>query len=472
MEKKNQGISKLGLVALVVSSSIGSGVFGITSDLANAAAPGPAILAWIIVGIGILALVLSLNNLAAKRPDLEGGIFTYAEEAFGKIGGFISGWGYWLSAWLGNVAFATMLMSALGEFFPIFKGGQNIPSILLASVIIWVLTILVNNGIESASFINTIVTICKLVPLLLFLIMAMISFKAHLFTADFWGNISSHFHNGASASIPIQMKNCLMVMMWVFVGIEGASVLSSRAKKRSDAQQASIIGLTILLVIYILASLLPFGMMSQEQLAQIEQPAMANILREIVGPWGAAFINIGLIISILGCWLSWTMLPAETTMQMAEFGLLPKKWGAVNKKNAPTYSLIATALLTNLFLLTFLVTDYAYQFAYSLCTAAIIICYLLVGIYQIIYSYQQKDNKQFIIGLIAALFQATGIILAGLSYLLLCSIMYVPGFYFYIRARKENHLLKISRSDKITMVCITFIAFLAIILLITGFITV
>lgn len=199
---------------------------------------------------------------------------------------------------------------------------------------------------------------------------------------------------------------------------------------------------------------------------------MANILKEIVGPWGAAFINIGLIISILGCWLSWTMLPAETTMQMAEFGLLPKKWCDVNKKNAPTYSLVGTAILTNLFLLTFLVTDYAYEFAYSLCTAAIIICYLLVGIYQMIYSYQQKDYKQFAIGFIAALFQATGILLAGLSYLLLCSIMYVPGFYFYIRARRENQVTKISRSDKITLGVISILAVIAIALLITGTISV
>ena len=71
MEKKSTGISKWGLVALVVSSSIGSGVFGITSDLASSAAPGPAILSWIIVGIGILALVLSLNHLGEKRPDLD-----------------------------------------------------------------------------------------------------------------------------------------------------------------------------------------------------------------------------------------------------------------------------------------------------------------------------------------------------------------------------------------------------------------
>lgn len=115
-EKK--GINTTELTLLIVGSTIGSGVFGITSDLATAAAPGPAIIAWIIVGIGVLTLVLSLTNLSQKRPGLDSGIFSYAAAAFGPLGEFISGWAYWLSAWLGNIAFATIMMSALGTFFP------------------------------------------------------------------------------------------------------------------------------------------------------------------------------------------------------------------------------------------------------------------------------------------------------------------------------------------------------------------
>ncbi len=100
--QQKKGIGLTALVAMVVTSSIGAGVFALTSDLAIAASPGPVLLAWVIVGFGILMLSLSLNNLILKRPDLEG-IFAYAEEGFGQYAGFISGWGYWLSAWLGNV---------------------------------------------------------------------------------------------------------------------------------------------------------------------------------------------------------------------------------------------------------------------------------------------------------------------------------------------------------------------------------
>ena len=152
-------------MALVISSSIGSGIFGIASDMADTTSPGAALIAWVITGIGVAMLCLSLTNLMNKRPELSG-IFVYAEEGFGPFGGFISSWGYWLSAWLGNVAFATMLMSAVGYFFPVFEDGSNLISILTASIVLWLMFYLVNRGIESAAALNTIITICKLVPCL------------------------------------------------------------------------------------------------------------------------------------------------------------------------------------------------------------------------------------------------------------------------------------------------------------------
>ena len=466
--EKQTGIGKWALVALVISSSIWSGIFGITSDLAKSAASGPVILSWGIVGFGILLLVLSLNNLGDKRPDIEGGIFGYARESFGPLGGFISGWGYWLSGWLGQVAFATMLMSAIGEFIPLFKGGQNVPSILFASLVIWALTYLVNRGVENASIVNTLVTLAKLIPLFVFIIIITISFQVSQFTDDFWGNLSSHFVNGTqNGSIWEQIKGCLMVMMWVFVGIEGATVLARRAKRRSDAQAASIIGLISLLLIYVFASLLPYGVLSQAELAAMNQPAMANILNEVVGPWGAIFINLGLIISILGCWLSWTMLPVETTMLMAQQGLLPEKWGKVNEKNAPTYSLVVTGILTNLFLLTFLVTDYAYEFAYSMCTSAILICYLFVAIYQLQISLHFKERRQVLIGAGLIFFELFAIVLAGFHYILLCSLAYLPGFFFYYISCQENHRV-IVKKEKWIMIGVVLLAISAIFLIMSG----
>ncbi|MFT5871405.1 MAG: arginine:ornithine antiporter/lysine permease [Clostridium sp.] len=438
MSDSSKKLGLLSLIALVISSSVGAGIFNISSDLASGAAAGAVIIAWVIVGFGILMLSLSFNNLLMKKPELNG-IFSYAEDGFGKFGGFVSGWGYWLSAWLGNVAFATMLMSTLSYFFPVFGNGQNIPSIIGASIFMWSLTFIVNRGVEDAAVINTVVTIFKLIPIFLFIVIGIIAFKVDLFTYHFWGNVSTNFN---FSDVFTQVKSCMMVMMWVFVGIEGASMLSSRANKKSDAGKATILGLIGLLIIYVLTSMIPYGLMSKDQLSNLATPAMAFILKDVVGSWGATFINIGLIISILGAWLSWTMLPAETTLLMARAKLLPKIFGKVNKAGSPTFSLMITAALIQLFLFTFLFTDRAYQFAYSLCTASILICYLFVGMYQFKISYidrhEKGEIKQIIIGFIAAIFQIWAIVASGINYTLLCFIAYIPGIVFFAMARKEN----------------------------------
>ncbi|WP_203630832.1 arginine-ornithine antiporter [Lentilactobacillus fungorum] len=468
------GIGLPALVATVVTSSIGSGIFALTSDLAHAASPGPALIAWLIVGVGILMLSLSLNNLVMKRPDLEG-VFAYAEAGFGQYAGFISGWGYWLSAWLGNVAFATVMMSSIGYFFPIFKSGQNLPSILAASIASWALTYIVNQGVESAAILNAIVTICKLIPLFTFIVVAIILFKGNLFTSMFWNNLSGHFDGGQG--VGTQIKNCMMVMMWVFVGIEGAAMMSSRAKKKSDAGRATILGLLCLLLIYVLASVLPYGYLTRGELATIHQPAMVYIFNDMVGNWGGIFISIGLIISILGSWLSWTMLPAETMRLMTNRKLLPPIFGRENKHRAPTFSLVLTAVLIQLFLFTLLFTEKAYNFAYSLCTAAIVICYIFVAAYQIKLSWQHIHEKgsfkQLVIGLIAFLFQVVGITLAGLQYVLLCFIAYIPGIFFYAKARKDAGATQwLSKSEWAMTSLIALGAIVSVVLLVVGKISV
>lgn len=474
-EKPTQKIGLFALIALVVSSSIGSGVFGLTSDLAAASSPGPVLIGWLIVGFGIMMLALSLNNLLIKEPDMEG-VFSYPEKQFGPFAGFISGWGYWLSAWLGNVAFATILMSAIGYFIPIFKTGQNLPSIIVASVFSWGLTYIVNKGIESAAAINAIVTIAKLVPLFIFIVVGIILFKGHIFTQDFWGNLSTNVMSNTNGNIMNQIKGCLMVMMWVFVGVEGASMLSSRAEKKSAAGKATIWGLIGLLVIYILASVLPYGYLTQAQLANIKQPAMLYIFVKMVGNWGGWLIGIGMIISILGAWLSWTMLPSETTLLMANQQLLPKSFGKLNKHKAPTYSLVLTAILVQLFLFTLLFTESAYNFALSLCTAVIIICYIFIALYQISYSYakinEKGNKKQLLIGIFALAFQLFGLFMAGLNYLLLCLIAYIPGIYFYGKARKEKTGVFLSKIEWIITTLIAIGAIIGIWLVASGNISV
>ncbi len=449
---------KLGLfalIALVVSSSIGSGVFDLTASLAAAGTAGPAIIAWIVVAIGFLFLVLSINFIVKNKPEVDG-LVDYAREGFGNFWGFVSGWGYWLSCWLGNIAFATVLMGAVAGILSTtgssFLGDpanvMNWPAIIIASVVMWLIMILVNSGIKSASVVNAVVMVAKLVPLLVFLIIAIISFKAGVFTADFWGNVFSNAKSSAAgfswSVVWPQVQSSFMVLLWVFVGIEGATVFTGRAQKRSEAAKATIIGFIGLVVIYVFISLLPFGMMPHEKLVALSSPVLGQILKTEVGNWGVVFINVGLSISILGAWISWTMLPVEAATTMADRKLLPNIFGKLNKKGSPTFTLILTTLLCQIFVVTlhfpkFMIAgSSAYDFAFGLCASAILVCWLFIGLYQMKLAIQKKKYAALLIGLVAAVFQILMMAWSGIAYLIIVLILYIPGVILYLYARSKQ----------------------------------
>lgn len=93
-------IGKYELTALIVGATIGSGIFGVNSDLANAAAPGPAILGWLIVGLGVWCLIAALNHLLLRYPKQDAGIFAYAGLCLGRWASlFPAGHTGWLHGW-------------------------------------------------------------------------------------------------------------------------------------------------------------------------------------------------------------------------------------------------------------------------------------------------------------------------------------------------------------------------------------
>ena len=155
---------------------------------------------------------------------------------------------------------------------------------------------------------NAIVMVCKVASIAVFILFTLFLFNANVFTADFWGtlqnNMASMGELGADAvaigSVGDQVKNCLIILMWTFVGIEGATVMSSRARKKSDVGKATVIGLICLLLIYISASVLPYGYLPYTEIAAMNYPAMLYVFDSMAPGWGGAFISIAIIISVMG----------------------------------------------------------------------------------------------------------------------------------------------------------------------------
>ncbi|MDM8288612.1 basic amino acid/polyamine antiporter [Slackia piriformis] len=476
MDSKQKGLGLFSLIGMVVSACIGSGVFATTGQLAQVAAPGPALIAWGIVGVGFLALSFSLNNLVSKRPDMKG-IFEYASEGFGPLAGFVSGWGYWLSAWLGNIAFATMMMSSIGYFLPDFLPGNTLPCIIVASIVLWLLTFLVIRGVESASFLNAIVMVCKVASLGLFVAFTLFLFNFDVFTADFWGTLYNNMvamgEAGAQGlgGVGNQIINCMIIMMWCFIGIEGAAVMSSRANKKSDVGKATVIGMVVLLLIYICASVLPYGYMPYTEVAALDYPAMLYIFDQMAPGWGGTFMSVAIILAVAGAWLSFIILPAETTSEMAEHKLLPASWGKLNAKGSPQFSLLLVGACTQAFLIVLYFSEDAYNFAFSMCTVAIVITWTLAAAYQTKFSAKNGDKVQMVIGIVAVVFQVVATLFNGWSFLLLTCVGYIPGFFVYMAARRGQGL-SITNGEKVGMGIISALGVLALVLVGMGIITI
>ena len=287
------GLGVWALAAIVVSSMIGGGIYSLPQNMAAGASAGAVLLAWVITGIGVYFIANTFRILSAAKPDLKAGIYMYSRAGFGPYVGFTIGWSYWLCQICGNVGYAVITMDALNYFFPpYFSGGNNLMSIIIGSILIWSFNYLVLRGIKQATIINLIGTVAKIVPLILFILIAAFMFHADKFEFDFWGeNAASKLGN-----LSAQIKSTMLVTLWAFIGIEGAVVMSKHAKSPKTVGRATVLGFMGCLAIYVLLSVLPFGLMSQAQLATIPNPSTAGILEALVGKWGAWLMNIGLLV--------------------------------------------------------------------------------------------------------------------------------------------------------------------------------
>lgn len=468
-------LTLLPLTALVVGSMIGGGVFNLPSDISRGASPGAIVIGWIITGIGMLMLAFVYQTLAVRKPDLNAGPYAYAKAGFGEFVGFNSAWGYWLSALLGNVAYAVAIFSALSYFAPAFGGGNNILSIVFASAFLWAIHFLVLRGVKQAAFINIVTTVAKLVPLVLFLLIAIIAFNWDKFTFNFWGRPDAA-GQGDLGSILSQVRSTMLVTLWVFIGIEGASVYSSRAANRADVGRATIIGFLGALGIYVLVSLLATGILAQNELAGLKVPSMAGLLESIVGPWGAILINLGLIVSVGGAFLAWTLLCAEIPFVCGKDGTFPKWFAKENVAGSPINSLWVTNLLIQAFLILSYFSKEAYQFFYFIASVAILPPYVLSGAYAAKLAlsgetYERDKSSQtrdLTVGIVATLYGIWLVYAAGLEYLLMCAILFAPGIIVFAMAKRERGKPAFEGFEWILAIALAIIALIAAYLLWTG----
>ena len=462
------------LVALVVGSMIGGGIFSLPQNMAASADVGAVLIGWVITAIGMLTLAFVFQTLANRKPDLDGGVYAYAKAGFGDYMGFSSAWGYWISAWLGNVGYFVLLFSTLGYFFPIFGEGNTPAAVIGASALLWAVHFLVLRGIKEAAFINLVTTVAKVVPLVLFVLIALFAFKLEIFTADIWG-----VKNPDLGSVMNQVRNMMLVTVWVFIGIEGASIFSSRAEKRSDVGKATVIGFITVLLFLMLVNVLSLGIMTQPELAKLQNPSMAAVLEHVVGHWGAVLISVGLIISLLVALLSWVLLCAEIMFAAAKDHTMPEFLRKENANHVPVNALWLTNAMVQVFLVITLFSASTYLSLIYLATSMILVPYLWSAAYALLLAVRgetyenalKERKKDLFIGAVALIYAVWLLYAGGTKYLLLSALLYAPGAILFAKAKHELGKPIFTNVEKLIFAAVVIGALVAAYGLYDGFLT-
>lgn len=210
------------LTAMVIGSMVGAGIFSSPATFGRATGPFGALVARAIAGTGMLMLAFVFQTLAQRKPEIDNGVFAYAKVGFGDFLGFCAAFGFWAGTCLGNVTYFVLINSTLGLFFPVFGEGNTPFAVLFSSAILWVVHALVLRGVKEAAFINTVVTVARIVPIVVFIGALVFLFDFGKFVDNFWGGGTYSF-----AEVFDQVRGTMLVTVFAFIGIEGAAVYSA-----------------------------------------------------------------------------------------------------------------------------------------------------------------------------------------------------------------------------------------------------
>ncbi|MGW1927419.1 amino acid permease, partial [Streptomyces massasporeus] len=358
---------------------------------------------------------------------------------FGEYLGFFSAFGYWASACVGNVTYWVLIMSTIGAIWPALGDGDTALAIILSSAGLWAFFLLIRRGVKEAAAINRIVTVAKVVPIIVFVILALFSFDASVF-ADNWGGADY------AGSLFNQVRGTMLATVFVFLGVEGASVYSRHAKRREDVGRATILGFLSVFSVFASVTIVSYGILPMAEIAELRQPSMAGVLEAAVGTWGKVFVSVGLIISVLGAYLAWTLMAAEVLFVAAKDEDMPRFLGRSSGDDVPVPALLMTTALSQVVLVVTAFSDDAFNFALDLTSALSLIPFLLAAAFAVKIAVRPEREKvagrstrgELVVAALATVYTAFLLFAAGLKFVLVSFIIYAPATFLFVKARREQ----------------------------------
>ena len=336
--QKNLGIAAA--LSTVVGMVIGGGVFFKPQAVytLTGGAPGLGILAWIIAGIMTITAGLTAAEVSAAIPKT-GGMMVYIEEIYGKKLGFLTGW---MQTVLFFPATAAAIAVMFGQQAALLLNNSSLVMPMTIGVIL-LIGILNTFGSKTSGAIQTVSTVCKLIPLGLIIVFGFIK-----------GSGDNPIMNPlvAEGIRPMGVIGQLLVaILFAYDGWINVGALAGEMKNPGkDLPKAIIGGLSIVMAINVVINLAYLWVLPASELAQYASPA-SIVAEKIFGPVGGKLINVGILVSVFGCLNGYLLTGPRIPYTLANQKLLPATFGKLNKNGVPANATLFMVVLSVIYAL-------------------------------------------------------------------------------------------------------------------------
>lgn len=327
MKKK---LNFFSIVLLGINAIIGSGIFLLPT--AGMKIFGPASI-LVLVFDAFLAFMIGLCFAECSGLfDESGGAYIYAKHAFGNFIGYEVGIAAWAVRIIAEATMYVAFATALGGFFPALN--TSLAKNIIVTIMAVGLMILNLSGIEAASVFSNIITVGKLLPIFLIIIIGLFFIHPGNFTPFFVPSLT-HASNFSDATL---------TMFYIFTGVEGLVVTAGEMSNvKKNLPRAIMVVLSVVTIIYILIMAVCIGVLGPK-LTQTSVPLQAA-LNAMIGKIGSYIVVAGSVLSIGGICIASSFITPRSTEALADNGILPKAFSKKNRKNAPYISIIVNAIL-------------------------------------------------------------------------------------------------------------------------------
>ncbi len=402
---------------------IGSGIFLLPSTLA--ALGGISFVGWACSTVGAFLIVLLFRGLSSHFPNTVGGPYAYTRTVLGEFFGFLVGWGYWISVWCTNAAIAVAFVGYLSVFIPQIADNE-ILSIAFGVGALWVFSFLNFRDIVFVGRIQKLTTVLKILPLLL------IGFVG-LFYVD-WSLLD--FENLSGETDFKAISQATTLTLFAYLGIESASITSHKIEKsEANVGRSGLIGFLLTAFIYILCSVVIFGLVNSAKLSQSTAP-FADASATFLGGYAEQFVALVALIATLGALNGWILIQGQIAYALAKDGLFPAFFKKRNTAEVPYLGIVVSSLLATFLLIAKFSGSLVdvFSFMMNLSTLSALTPYFLsaVSLFIFIRRGKQPSKGMQIVAVLSGLFCLWMIYGVGIETVSLGVVLLLIGIFMFL----------------------------------------